>query len=536
MGWDGASKTRRVRTRRGQPSLSREQGTIIKDWGGRLPIALVYPNSYYIGMSNLGVHAIYKLLNSYSDVVCERVFRDDKPAHSLESRRPLADFAVIAFSISYELDYFNVVNILKGSGIPLYAAERDDRHPLVIAGGVCITANPMPLAPFFDCLCIGEAEPILPAVLSALSQGNGKRKNTLEELAKLPGVYVPQYHSGTAVTRQWAQNLDDFMVSSTVLTPDTELGKLYLIEVERGCSWGCRFCLVSSAFCPIRYHSVDCLTEQAEKGLEYRKRLGLVGPVVSDHPQIKELLSRLRRMGAGLSLSSLRVSPLSERVLGEMVEGGIRTITLAPEAGSQRLRQIIGKKISEDDILTAVAKVADRGIKKLKLYFMIGLPSETDDDITQIIGLSIKCKEILDRGGAGSRLSLNVAPFVPKAGTPFQWLPMADLLALNRRLAMLKKELAPQGIKIKSESIAWSHVQGALARGDEKMAEVLANMEEVSLSGWRKAVEKCRLDINRYVLEKWDVSDRLPWAMLDLGVSNEYLVCELNRAMAESFV
>lgn len=531
MGWDGIGKKRRIKTRRGQSPLSREQGAIVKDWGGRLPIALVYPNSYYIGMSNLGIHAIYKLLNGYSDVVCERAFWDEKPVLSLESRRPLVDFAAIAFSISYELDYFNVVNILKNSGIPLYTAERKDHHPLVIAGGVCVTANPMPLVPFFDCLCIGEAEPIVPALLSVLSRGADKRNRTLEDLAKLPGVYVPQYHSSTAVTRQWAQNLDDFMVSSTVLTPDTELGNLYLIEVERGCSWGCRFCLVSSAFCPIRYHSVNCLTEQARDGLKYRKRLGLVGPVVSDHPQIEELLFRLRSMGAGLSLSSLRVSPLSERVLSEMAKGGVSTITLAPEAGSRRLRQIIGKNISEDDILEAVKKVAEQGIKQLKLYFMIGLPSETDDDIEQIIKLSIGCKDILDRGGAGSRLSLNVAPFVPKAGTPFQWLPMADLATLNRRLTMLKKGLSPKGIKIKSESIAWSHVQGALARGDEKMAGVLASMEEVSLSGWRRAIEQCQLDVNHYVLEKWDVSGKLPWETINLSISNEHLVQELNRAM-----
>jgi len=275
MSWEQIKESRR--------RLSREGGTIIKDWGGRLPVALVYPNSYFIGMSNLGLHAIYSLLNSYSDVVCERAFwekenRDKRfPALSLESQRPLSDFAVLAFSVTYELDYFNVAQMLKASGIPLYAADRDERHPVVIAGGACIIANPMPLSPFFDCLCIGEAEAILPAVVPILSDGiTGKRPDMLKALAKVPGIYVPQYHSGTPVVRQWAKNLDDFPVHSVILTPDTELGDLYLIEVERGCNWGCRFCLVGNAFSPMRFRSIDKLLEQAEQGLQYRRRIGLV--------------------------------------------------------------------------------------------------------------------------------------------------------------------------------------------------------------------------------------------------------------------
>ncbi len=527
MGWDAVKKARQ--------QLSREQGTIIKDWGGRLPIALIYPNAYYIGMSNLGVHAIYSLLNSYSEVVCERAFWENtaqKPL-SLESQRPLSDFAVLAFSISYELDYFNVVQILRASGIPLYSADRDERHPLVIAGGPCITANPIPLSPFFDCLCIGEAEAILPAMLPILSEGiTGKRNNLLEALASLPGVYVPLVHSETPVARQWVRNLDDFPVASVILTPDTELGDLCLIEVERGCNWGCRFCLAGYAFRPMRYRSIDKLIAQAELGLKYRKRLGLVGAAVSDHPQIEELLVRLRQVGAELSISSLRMRPLSRIVLREMAKGGARTIALAPEAGSQRLRQVIKKGISEDDILESMDKVAEQGIKQLKLYFMIGLPSETDEDIDEIIKLTLSCKDVLDRQQAGCRITLNVAPFVPKAGTPFQWLPMAPVPVLNHRLSLLKNKLQPKGIKIKSESPAWSQVQGILARGDIKLAEVLANIEEVSLSGWRKAVEKSHLDIDFYVHQRWDTSKRLPWGILDLGTNPAYLESELNKASA----
>jgi len=528
MNWDEIKKARR--------QLSREQGTIIKDWGGRIPIALIYPNSYYLGMSNLGLHAIYKLLNSYDNIVCERAFweKDSRHILSVESQRLLGDFAVLAFTISYELDYFNVVSILKASGIPLYAADRDERHPLVIAGGPCIIANPMPLSPFFDCLCIGEAEPIFPSMLPVLDENiTCRRSDLLKALAALPGIYVPQLYSGTPVVRQWAKNLDDFPVTSVILTPDTELGNLYLIEVERGCNWGCRFCLVSNAFSPMRYHSLDNLIEQAREGLKYRKRIGLVGAAVSDHPQIEELMVELRKLGAGLSVSSLRIKPLSHIVLREIAKGKTRTVALAPEAGSQRLRQVIKKGISEKDILGSMGKVAEQGIKQLKLYFMIGLPTETDEDIDEIINLTLKCKGIIDRQRTGCRITLNIAPFVPKAGTPFQWLPMVETSILNQRLSLIKKSLAPQGITIKSESPAWSQVQGILARGDDKLAEALANIEDVSLSGWRKAVTKYHLDIDFYAHQRWDTRKKLPWAIIDSSANTEHLKQEIDRVMPQ---
>jgi len=238
-------------------------------------------------------------------------------------------------------------------------------------------------------------------------------------------------------------------------------------------------------------------------------------------------------MGAGLSISSFRVKPLSRIVLREMAKGGAKTITLAPEAGSQRLRQVIRKGVSEDDILESIGKVAEAGIKQLKLYFMIGLPSETDEDIEGIMKLALSGKSILDRQQTGCRLSLNIAPFVPKAGTPFQWLPMTQPSILNRRLSLPKNSLAPQGIKVKSESPAWSQVQGVLARGDIKLAEVLASMEEVSLAGWRKAVKKCHLDVDFYAHQRWDTSEKLPWAILDSGTEPEKLKVELDRALAQ---
>jgi radical SAM superfamily enzyme YgiQ (UPF0313 family) len=515
--------------------LSREEGTVFKDWGGRFPIALIYPNSYYVGMSNLGIHAIYKLLNNYGDVVCERVFwekgQNTAPA-SLESGRPLSDFAALAFSVTYELDYFNVVQVLRTSGISLYATERNERHPLIIAGGPCITANPMPLAPFFDCLCIGEAEAILPPMLPVLSENiSGNRQELLQALSTLPGVYVPGYSNNKPIARQWVKNLDDFPVTSAVLTPDTELGNLYLIEVERGCGWGCRFCLVSNAFRPARYRSLDRLLTEAETGLGYRKRLGLVGPAVTDHPDIEELVTRLRRMGAELSISSLRIKPFSPAVLAALARGGARTITLAPEAGSERLRRLIAKGISESDILDAVGVVAGQGIRRLKLYFMIGLPSENDEDIDEIIRLTLACKSILDKQSVGSRITLTISPFVPKAGTPFQWLPMAPLVVLERHLSFLKNQLQPKGISVKADSPAWTEVQAVLARGDTTLSQVLSDIKkEVSLSGWRHAARENQLDTDYFAHQQWHTKQELPWELIDSGTSTEHPKREFGRS------
>ena len=529
MKYDGGQK--------GKKSAPREEGAIIRDWGGRLPVALIYPNTYYLGMSNLGIHALYKLLNGYLRVVCERVFYepdDKKPPRAIESGRPLTDFAVLAFSISYEMDYFNVVSVLKASGIPLFAAERDESHPLVIAGGPCVTANPMPLAPFFDGLCIGEAEPILPEIIPSLIEGNGgPRTDLLKALASQPGIYVPAYPPDKPVVRQWAKNLDDFDTNSVILTPDTELGDLYLIEIERGCGHGCRFCLVHTNYAPMRFRSVDRLVAQARAGLPKRRRLGLMGPAVTDHPHIKELLERLNRLGAELSLSSMRINSLTADILNELTKGKTETITIAPEAGSQRLRDTINKGISEDDILAAADRLAGYRFRQLKLYFIVGLPGETDQDAEDIVKLTLAVKERLERRGSGMRITLNAAPFVPKAGTPFQWLPMADQETLNGRLSILRNSLPLKGIKLNEESPAWSRVQGVLSRGDARLAPALAGMAEVSLSGWRQAVEENQLDIDYYVNQKWDTGQKLPWDVIDSGMKAERLCGELEKAVGE---
>jgi radical SAM superfamily enzyme YgiQ (UPF0313 family) len=348
---------------------------------------------------------------------------------------------------------------------------------------------------------------MLPVMRNGVSENRSELK---KKLSSLPGVFVPGY-SVKHVTRQWVKELDKFPVHSTVLTRDTELGSMCLIEVERGCNWGCRFCLVSNCYRPMRFRSVDSLLDQAEAGLKLRKRLGLMGPAVTDHPQIEELVGKLHDMGAELSVSSLRIKPLSPVVLGEVIEGGTNTVALAPEAGSQRLRDVIGKRINEDDILKAVEKVAAQGIKQLKLYFMIGLPEETDDDIEAIALLVKKCKDIFDKHASWSRITLTIAPFVPKAGTPFQREGIAALEILKYRLSLLKSKLPAKGINVKNESVEWSEVQAVLSRGDERLAAVLANIHRLSLAQWHQAMAKAGLDIDFYAHAKWDEQQKLPW-------------------------
>jgi radical SAM superfamily enzyme YgiQ (UPF0313 family) len=265
----------------------------------------------------------------------------------------------------------------------------------------------------------------------------------------------------------------------------------------------------------MRSRSVDTLLAQAKEGLKYRKRLGLVGPAVTDYPYLEELLTGLRRMGAQFSMSSMRAGNLSEQVMAKIIDGGAKTITLAPEAGSEHLRQEINKGICEEDVIRAVEGFGRHGIRQFKLYFMVGLPTETDEDIEEIVKLTLQCKNILARQAKGARLSLNVAPFVPKAVTPFQRLPMAPVGTLQERMARLKGSLAPEGIQVKGESPAWSQIQAVFARGDAGVAQVLNDIEDISLAGWRKAAAKCQLDIDYYAHQEWPESQRLPWALLD---------------------
>lgn len=526
---------------RAKKILAHEEGTVCKDWGGRLPIVLIYANTYRLGMSSLAMHSVYRLFNDQPDVVCERAFspqgtyrrgyesapRDDEPILSLESQRPLTDFPVIAFTISYEMDYFNAVQLLQRAGIPPLAEDRDESWPLIIAGGPAVYTNPAPLADVFDAFAIGEGEVIVPPLVDALWEaGNAPRAEGLRILAQVPGMYVPAVENGP-VGRVWVRDLDTLPATTQIYTYDTEFGDRALIEIARGCGRGCRFCMAGYTYRPVREVSLETILAIARHSLKHRDKIGLVSAAVSDHSWIDQIAIELRAMGAKIAIASMRVDPISEPLIRALAESGTQTLTIAPEAGSARMRQVINKPQSDQQLLVAVDLAARYNFPQLKMYFMIGQPTETEADVEAIADLALAARARFPR-----HLIVNATPYVPKAHTAFQWTAMMPVETLDARVKYLERRLQPAGVAVRSDSPAWAAVEGVLARGDRRLGRVLARMQKTTLREWERALKAEGLTQEDYLRER-ALDESLPWSVVDTGVSQAYFTWDLRRAFRD---
>jgi radical SAM family uncharacterized protein len=552
-----------------QALLASEEGAFRKDWGGRVAVALVYPNRYAVGMSNLGFQTIYWHLNRRPDVVCERVFLPDPedveelrrtgtPIFSLESQRPLADFHMVGFSITYEGDYIHALRILRLGGIPLRAADRRPHDPLVLMGGVCAFANPEPVAPFMDFIVVGEGEEVVGELVDLYRAGYRDRAEFLDRLTAVPGIYVPDRYDvdygpdGTIgevrprggaplpVVKRRLRDVNRFETISVVKTPQAEYGHMALLEVGKGCGRGCRFCLEGQVYRPVRHRGAAALGETVARlaADPANRRIGLVGACVSDYPWIGELLKVIEAHGLELSISSLRADSLTDELAAALARGGHRTLTVAPEAGTERLRRAIRKSISDEQILAACDLVRRHGIPNLKTYFMIGQPTETPEDVEAIADLA---RRMLDRlrvpdpaGRPFGRLTLSISSFVPKPWTPFQWAPFDGAESLAAKLEVIKRGVRRfPNVRVLHENPREAALQALLARGDRRVADFLERAAELD-GDWRRALREWAGDPDFYTTRLRSVDERLPWDHLEVGVRKAGLIREWERAQAEA--
>ena len=537
-----------------------EVGAIRKNWNGRIRIALAYPNRYHVGMSNLGFQTVYQACNAFEHVVCERVFvpeRDDygtRGPRSLESNRRLSEFDIIAFSISFENDYINLLNLIKQSGLPLRTKDRSPTHPLVIAGGVACFLNPEPIAPFIDCFLIGESEALLPPFVDVFDPSQEKPLFLKKLAREIPGIYVPELFdarydkngmfSGVhpladvpdtikPMTRTPSQGKP---ATSCLLTPNSTFDNTYLIEVGRGCPHGCRFCAAGYIYRPPRFSPLTDLEQCIEAGSVQTRKVGLVGAAVSDHPDIGTLCRSVDGKDIRLSFSSLRADALTPELLSALKKGGVKTATIAPDAGSERMRRVINKGLTEDHILQAAENLVTYGIPNLRLYFMVGLPTETTEDLDAIVVL---CKRLKHRFLQSSRvrkrmgeITVGLNSFVPKPFTPFQWSAMEEVSRLKKKIKTVKTALhRVPNVRVHSDIPRWAHIQGFLSRGDRRVADLLEQALDNN-ENWAKTLKASPINADFYVYRERSLDEILPWDFIDHGIKKSFLKREYQRALA----
>jgi radical SAM superfamily enzyme YgiQ (UPF0313 family) len=553
---------------RARETLAREVGYVTKPHGDKLRVALAFPNTYWVGMSNLGFQTIYRLFNAEADVVCERFFLPPKqqlaelaaariPLVTLESQTPVAEFDVIAFSVSFEWDYVNVLTLLRLAGIPRYAGERGIRHPLVVIGGAVTFVNPEPLAPFADVIAAGEGEALVPALRRAFAEGTS-RADVLRRLAEERGFYVPSlyepiYGPDGVLTGYQVSGLAPMPVrkaalktteavdppSTSIFTPDTEFGSRLLVEVVRGCANLCRFCWAGYNYLPVRAFPTDRILQIAETARAHAGRVGLVSIALCDHPDIERILLRLKAMGYSISPASLRLDDLTAPIVQVLRESGEKTITIAPETGSDRLRRVINKTVTNDEILDRADLIFANGMQNLKLYYMIGLPTETDEDLVAIRDLTLQIRERMlrharSRGQVG-RIGGSVNPLIPKPGTAYQWLPMADPASIDRKTKRLRTLMAGiDNVYFTIKSERHSYYQALLSLGDRRVAPAIEAAERNG-QNWRAAVLETGVDAERFIFRDRSSDPMLPWDVIDGGMKAAFFRTEFEKGLREEW-
>lgn len=530
-------------------------------------VAIVYPNTYFVGMSNLGLHIIYEEINLHPSSVCERIFLPEKkeldvydktktPLMSVETQRPMHQFDVVAFDVTFEMDYFHIPLMLRYGRVPVMSEDRTGFDPIVIAGGPCATFNPEPFADFIDAFIIGEGEGIVTAVLERIRKGreNGEsREETISALAQIDGVYVPvlytpQYDDNKRfvgydiadgapqIIRRHFEPLTSGG-ETVIATNFTEFGAMYIIEVARGCGRHCRFCMAGYCFRVPRVRPLDILKEGVDRAEKLGKKVGLMGAAISDYPEVDELVTYIRSKDMRYSCASLRADSLTQAVVDGLAESGQKTITIAPETGSERLRRVINKGISEENLRTAAQLSAKSGIQHMRLYIMIGLPTETDEDIDAIVGLAERTQAHMAEVGCKGRLTLSINPFIPKPFTPFQWMAMDHQKSVEKKLQYIKKSLQKnRRIEVLVESPKEAYIQGVLARGDRRLGKVLAACAlDRGSKSFKSEMKKACLDMDDCNYRERKFEDYLPWSHLDMGLRDGYLEQEWQRAVDEAY-
>ena len=521
-------------------------------------------------MSNLGFQTVYRLFNAQDDVVCERVFLPPKqelaellssktPLVTLESQTPVSEFDVFAFSVSFEWDYVNVLTLLRLAGLPRYAAERNAHHPLVVIGGAVTFVNPEPLAPFADVVAAGEGELLVASLDRAFSEA-ADRGDLLKRLARERGCYVPAFYepqygadgslkgfevaAGTEApfpvlkaALKTTEALDP--PATSIFTPETEFGSRFLVEVVRGCANLCRFCWAGYNYLPVRPFPADRILQLAQDARPYAARAGLVSIALCDHPEIERILAGLHKMGYAISPASLRLDDLTESIVALLRKSGERGITIAPETGSDRLRRVVNKTVTNDEILDRAELIFANGLENLKLYYMIGLPTETDEDLVAIRDLTLKIRDRMlaharTKGHVG-RIVGSVIPLIPKPGTAYQWIPMEDPAVTERKIKRLRSLMAGiDNVYFNIKSERHSYYQALLSLGDRRVAPAIEAAERNG-QDWRAAVAEANVDADFFIFRDRSRDAVLPWDVIDGGMKKAFFEAEYGKALREEW-